>query len=386
MLPRSAFLGVELPGDDETFVDGGMRIVGVHAGGMAEHAGLAAGDLVRSLAGIPLSDLVQLAVALRRAGDQPAVEIVFERSGRTRAVRAGVIARPEEPLPDVVYGELEVEGARLRTIATGVDAARALIFVIQGIACESIDLATTPDAPLASLVAAWAAAGVDSLRFDKRGVGDSTGEPCRDVDFAGELADTKAALGRARELARSRDVPLIVFGHSVGGIIAAVLAGEPDITGVIVYGTPATSWLDCLRDSTRRQLELRGASPADIARRVAALDELVRAGELNGRTAGYHAQLAALDLEAAWRAVACPLLVVRGEYDWVVRADDQARIATLASGPTTIVDLPQLDHLYGWHDSHEASLRDYGGGVAHPAVAEATLAWLDRLHRRSSPV
>ncbi|HEY5922730.1 MAG TPA: alpha/beta hydrolase, partial [Kofleriaceae bacterium] len=170
---------------------------------------------------------------------------------------------------------------------------------------------------------------------------------------------------------------------SVGGIIAAQLASRDDVAGVIVYGTPVMRWLDCLVDSTERQLALRGAPAEVIAEHAAAMRALAQTGDLNGRSAAYHDQLHALDLEAAWRAVAAPVLVLRGEHDWVVRADDQARIAELAPGTTTIVDLPNLDHLFGAHDDRDASLRDYGAGRADPALASATIEWLDQL--RSPP-
>jgi pimeloyl-ACP methyl ester carboxylesterase len=134
-----------------------------------------------------------------------------------------------------------------------------------------------------------------------------------------------------------------------------------------------------LKDSTRRQLALRGATDAEIAARVAALDELKQRGELNGRSAAYHAQLDEVDIAAAWRDVTAPVLVVRGEHDWVVDADDQARIATLARGPTEVVDLAGLDHLLGWHADREASLRDYGAGELRPVFAAHTLRWLEQL-------
>ena len=264
--------------------------------------------------------------------------------------------------------QLAVEGARLRTLETEAEGSRCLVLVIQGIACESVD---TPDSPLAKLVASWR---LSTLRFDKRGVGDSEGGPCDVTDFRTELADARAALALA--ITRARGRPLFVFGHSVGGILAALIGDQPAIAGIIVYGTPVMRWLDCLVDSTRRQLELRGAEPATIARETAAIETLARVGELNGRSAAYHAQLHELDLAAAWQRVTAPVLVLRGEHDWVVRADDQARIAELARGPTTIIDLPNVDHLLGAHADREASLRDYGVGVFDPTIGDAIAAWI----------
>ncbi len=374
-LPRRAYLGAELPGDLEAFSADGVRIAGVIAGSMTERAGLRAGDVLCSLAGLPLRDLRELAAALRAAGREMSTELAFERDGERHVRRVDVVAMPCEPGAD--YGELAVDGARLRTIATRAATPRALVLVIQGIACESIDHALDPDAPLAALVTGWTRAGYDTLRFDKRGVGDSEGAACATTDFQTELADARAALRLAAAMARDRGVPLVLFGHSVGGIIAAQLASA-ELAGVMVYGTPVMRWLDCLLDSTQRQLVLRGASEHEIAERQDAIKQLATIGELNGRSAAYHEQLHALELEAAWRAVAVPVLVLRGEHDWVVRADDQARIRELARGDTALVDLPGLDHLFGWHADRDASLRDYGSGRADASILDATVAWLDR--------
>ncbi len=70
------------------------------------------------------------------------------------------------------------------------------------------------------------------------------------------------------------------------------------------------------------------------------------------------------------------MLVVRGEHDWVVDAADQARVAGLARGETTIVDVPGVDHVLGWHADRPASLADYGAGRFDPAIAAATTAWI----------
>jgi alpha-beta hydrolase superfamily lysophospholipase len=380
-LARRAFLGAELPADGEAFTAEGVRIAGVIEGGMAAPAGLVAGDLLVELAGHPVRSLAELAAALRAAGATLEVDLAIVRDGVRRAARTAAIPTPLEA--GAGYGELAVPGARLRTIHTRSAAPRAVVLVIQGIACESVDHGLAPDAPLAGLVAGWTRAGVDVVRFDKRGVGDSEGGPCGATDFATELADARAALAHAAAVAAVRGVPLVVFGHSVGGIVAALVASDAPVAGIMIYGAPVLPWIDCLVDSTRRQLALRSAPVEVVDARVAAIHALRDTGELNGRSAAYHAQLAAVDVAAAWRAVRVPVLVVRGEHDWVVRDDDQARVAELAAGATTIVDVAGLDHVLGWHPDRAASLADYGSGRFDPAIVTATVAWLDRFFGRA---
>src|SRR4051812_1599068 len=117
-LPRRAFLGAELPPDAEAFLDGGMVVAGVLEDAMAARAGVRVGERIVSLAGVPLGNLRQLALALRRAGGMAAVELVTDRATTT----VGVVPHPPEP--GVAYGELAVAGARLRTLETQVEHAR----------------------------------------------------------------------------------------------------------------------------------------------------------------------------------------------------------------------------------------------------------------------
>ena len=386
-LPRRAFLGAELPADHLAFTQAGMRIDGVTPGGMADRAGVRTGDTVVAVAGLPVRTLGELGAALRRAGAEGTAEIRFTRGGASHEEKVEVVHVPREELEggEVVYGELATGGVRLRTIATRARAPRAIALVLPGIACESID---GIDAPLARLAHGWARAGVEALRFDKRGVGDSEGGPCGELDFHTELADAAAALEVARARADDRGVPLVLFGHSVGGIIAASLAGTNGgdgdgggraIAGVITFGAPASRWLECLLDTTRRQHAMRGDPRDVIERATAELSERAFSTGVNGRSAAYHMQLEAFDPAALWSRVHAPVLVVRGEHDWVVRDDDQARIASLVAGSADIIDLPGLDHVLGWHPDREASLRDYGAGRFDTSIVPAIVEWIDQL-------
>jgi pimeloyl-ACP methyl ester carboxylesterase len=84
-----------------------------------------------------------------------------------------------------------------------------------------------------------------------------------------------------------------------------------------------------------------------------------------------------LDIGGAWRRAQCErVLILRGEHDWVVTPDEQAEIADLCAGAVDIIDVPGLDHLFGWHPDRPASLRHYGEGSYGPEAARQMLTWL----------
>src|SRR6185436_14006140 len=197
----------------------------------------------------PVRSFAELAAALRRAGAVSSTEIRFARGAEVLVGTADVVPCPLEELEGigVGYGELATSGVRLRTIATRVPEPRAVILALPDLACESIEA----ESPVAELAHGWARAGFDSLRFDRRGVGDSEGGPCGSLDLTTELADAAAALGVARARARAWDVPLVVFGHGIGGLAAASLAGEHHVHGVISFGAPAARWRASLVDPDR---------------------------------------------------------------------------------------------------------------------------------------
>ncbi|MCB9570481.1 MAG: alpha/beta fold hydrolase [Kofleriaceae bacterium] len=383
-LPRRAFLGARLPPDDDAFTADGVAVAAVVAGGMAAEAGVIAGDRLVALSGAPLTTPARLAAALRGAGAGRDAEVAYRRSDAVHRRVVPVRPWPREALPgqQVEHGVLAVPGARLRTIVTVPDDGEppaAAVLLIQGLACASIEADGDGGPALAALAAGWAGAGLMTMRLDRRGVGDSDGGACGDVDFTTEVADHRAALAALAADPRAAGAPLLVFGHSVGGMIAALLAAERDLDGVIVAGTSAVPWLACVEASARRQLALRGVAAAEADARAAAVRARALSDGLHGRSATYHRQLDAIALPSAWAATrARRLLVLRGEHDWVIGDDDvDALVAVVPAGvPVARHVVAGVDHLLGRHADRAASLRDYGSGRFDPAIVGTTLAWL----------
>jgi len=349
---------------------------------MADQATLAAGDRLLAIADVSIGSLAELRMALRAAGAHVDVDIAYSRDGVGHNSRVAVQPHPLEAIPnqEIFYGVIERDGVGLRTISTRPTDApiRGAIMFVQGIACESIDYGSGFDQPMAQLLLGWARAGYATLRIDKRGLGDSEGCACNQLDFDTEFEDVSAAFSLLAGEARAAQIPLFLFGHSVGGMMAAELAADTEIDGAMVFGTSTAKWVDCIVATTERQLRMRGAAEEVVAERIAELRNGVISSGLNGRSPAYHAQLDQLDLGAAWRrARIAHALVLRGEHDWVVSPEEQARIADIL-GPerSKVVDLPGLDHVLGWHDSLAQSMTNYGGGRVDTAMVDVTLEWM----------
>ncbi|TXF88925.1 alpha/beta fold hydrolase [Neolewinella aurantiaca] len=108
--------------------------------------------------------------------------------------------------------------------------------------------------------------GYAVLRYDDRGVGESTGEfrSATSDDFA---LDATAAVAYLRSLKELKKVPIGVAGHSEGGMIAPVVASrDEELDFVILMAAPAVS-IDSLMLEQRRQVGLSMGQPEMLIRR-----------------------------------------------------------------------------------------------------------------------
>lgn len=378
-LPRRASLGVGLREED-----GGVRVTRVVPGSMGEAAGMRAGDVLVALDGAPVRAVEDARAFVR--GRFEAATIAFARDGSRREARVARVPFPVEPVPGatVRLGHVTVDaldGARLRTLTTVPDdaapddgARHPAVLFVPGVRCASVDLALAPDAPIARIVRGLAATGLATMRLERSGIGDSEGPPADRVGFVDEHAAYRAAL---EALARAPDVDpdrVFVYGHSVGGMHAALLAHEAPLAGAVVYGSTARRWSACLRDGLRRQMRLRGAREDAVAAAVADFDARFGDDGAYERSAAFHRELDAAGLEDAWSRADVPLLVLAGEHDWVV-GDEPRDLAALARRAELVV-LDGLDHAFTRHGSLEASLRDYGRGAFDPRLIDVPARWM----------
>jgi pimeloyl-ACP methyl ester carboxylesterase len=310
-------------------------------------------------------------------------------AGRGAGAGAGADTLPPRTIHEDPY---LIDGASVRLVGTlALPAAPGPVPVVVMVAGSgAVDRnGNAPPALRSNLYAqlAWRLAeqGVASLRYDKRGVGESAAgtDPARTTldDVAEDL------LAATRSLAGDeRFGPIVIVGHSEGGWLAirAALRGAP-VTGIALLATPGRPFLTLLREQLAQQLDsatlvqydsamaryLRGDLPVGLP---PYLQPLFR--PVNQR---YTASLVAYDALAELRRVDAPVLVVQGDRDVQVMPRDAEGLVAAKPG-SRLVLLPGANHLFKLVDRADrvAQLGVYADPTAPvmPELVEALLDWM----------
>lgn len=241
--------------------------------------------------------------------------------------------------------------------------------------------------------------GIASVRFDTRGAGTTAlGADVLEYGFEARLADARSCCAVAQELAGSR--PLVLLGHSEGGVAGLALAVERPPAGVVLLATPARPIPDVLRDQIEASGRRLGLSADALEARLAEFDAFVEAvrsvgdadwaaGNVDDRIvaerglARYLREMLSHDVPCAVRSLLCPLLVVHGADDEQVPVEDAyviERLARQAGVDVRLVVLPKTGHLLKSASSPPSSrdLYDRRRRVK-PEVVDAIATWLQDL-------
>jgi len=330
---------------------------------------------------------------------------------------AGQVARETHPGVTTSYERLTLrDGVRLQNIITKPANGRGrlpAIQFVQWLSCDSV--AISPDARdgwSAMLRRLIRESNALVWRTEKRGVGASEGT-CDTTDYDTELADHREAY---EALKRRPDVDprrIVIFGASIGGTYAPLIAADQEVAGVITWGAGATTWAERMLEFERNALELRGVDPTQLAGEMTArfqfLDRYLNKGETPaqiaaadaslgavwtrmvgtsptrhyGRPFAFHQQAQRADWAAAWSRVRAPVLAVYGEYDWFESRDAASLIARIVSAKTpgrgTFVEIPAMNHHFQKFRNAADAFTEKNGKVNPEPVVNVMLKWLQTL-------
>ena len=236
--------------------------------------------------------------------------------------------------------------------------------------------------------------GIAVLRYDKRGIGASTGDYAHATSF--DFADdAEAAVAYLRGRPDIAPHPIGIIGHSEGGLVAPIVAdADPKVAFVVLMAGPGENGFKLLLEQGDLILKAEGASDHDVAESHtirAALFAAVRdQADPEKRNAAARAVIAATPaakamtpavIDAQVRSVSndwfhnffvydpvpaltkvrVPVLAVAGSRDLQVPPEENLaaiRAALAHNRHVTIVELPGLNHLF--QPATTGSISEYG--------------------------
>ena len=237
---------------------------------------------------------------------------------------------------------------------------------------------------MAQLADRLAAAGVASLRYDKRGVGESGGD-YHATGLYDNVDDARAALAALRAQDGVAAERVVVVGHSEGAIIATELAATDDrLAGVVLVAGSATDGETVLREQAV-------AVAATLPRPVTWLLRLLRKdvvamqdkrlAQLRAST-GDAVRMQFVKVNARWmrefldhdpaaslRAVTVPVLAVAGTKDLQTAPHHTSSIGGLVAGPVRVELVEGMSHLLR-HEPGEPTVRTYKQQAKRPVLDE----------------
>lgn len=199
-----------------------------------------------------------------------------------------------------------------------------------------------------------AARGVSSVRIDKRGMFGSAGAvpDANAVTIEDYVRDTHAWVEAVGQQTRAKCAWLL--GHSEGGLVALAAAQhEAGVCGLVLVATAGRPLGEVLKDQLR-------ANPANgplLPQAMAAIDTLAAGKRVDAASLpsplsplfrpavqGFLASAFALDPAKLASQVKKPVLIIQGERDMQVTAED-ARALKAAAPSATLVLLPDTNHV-----------------------------------------
>lgn len=331
--------------------------------------------------------------------------------GSAQTVTVGQVDRGSQP--GVNAGRTEIElafagrGVPLRgtlTLPGGSGAFPAVLLIAgSGAVDRNEDLPTLRLDVLRQLASHLAGIGVASLRYDKRGVGQSGGDFIS-AGFLENVDDAACALEALRRHPAIIPSQVLLLGHSEGAVIAIKLGGNgADIAGLVLLGCPSQRGEQVLEWQSARVAEgLTGLNRWIVklfrinlaARQRRLLDRLKSSNEAVMRNprggainAKWFREYMAFDPLDAFVRVRVPVLAITGSKDIQVDPGDLTRLAVHARSELTTHIVPDVNHILRYEPG-KPSTSHYAQQVSQPVdprVIELILSWTRARVRCATP-
>ncbi len=321
---------------------------------------------------------------------------------------APVIRRPQTPVGPFPYATEEVTftngDAVLKgtlTLPENCDRKTPVLIMVTGSGLQNRDEEMFSHKPFAVIADAFARAGIATLRYDDRGFGESTGDVvlCTTEDLKNDaLAGVK--------LLRDRFERVGVIGHSEGGTIALMLAGERQVDFAVSLAGMIVSGAETLLAQNRRAFESAGLPESEVEAFARLLSDTFTAiktraplpsadnyditdalrknyaAALPSLRTPYMEFFLGLDLSASLSGITCPVMALNGTKDTQVQCDRNiaALEAGLPSNSRSVIRAEDgLNHLFQHCVTGEVSEYKNIEETFSPEVLSEMIAWIKTL-------
>jgi hypothetical protein len=219
-------------------------------------------DIILSINGNDIKTLRDLKeqVSLSREGEKVKFKII--REGRVKEI-AGIypeLSYEKSETHEIIYDKFEFDEGYVRVIIDkpeGKGKFPAILF-IKGYTCSSIDN-VGDDHPYLQLIKGLCEKGYVVMRVEKPGIGDCNNiTKCKDLDLHAENEAFLRGLQKLKAYDFVDTSNVFIWGHSLGGMIAPIIATKENVKGIIVYGTTLKPWREYLLEMFRVQYPLLG--------------------------------------------------------------------------------------------------------------------------------
>lgn len=413
---RKGWMGV-----NGSFSDKGMAVDTTVPGSTMHKLGVRKGDTILQLNGKPITGMgsYNATAGAIRTGEQVAVQ--YKRGNKIQEKKAVAVMKPFDKLPngEVLYGWAQMGDCKLRTIVRRPAGEKPMptILFIPGYNCGSVE--GYGQGSYGKLINTWINAGFAIVTIEKTGLGDSYGcIPCSEVDLATDIKVFEAGYQFMESLPYADKNNLFIFGHSMGGVIAPLIAENHKPRGVIAFATVYRPWSEFLLEMHRVQWPLDGKSYAETEDRARLIQkvyyeyfrlkkspaelyenpeykELVKTEleydkpgktDMWGRHWRFWQQLDSIDLARSWANVDAKVLSVFGGADFVAcsELEHQLIVRTVNSthpGNAEHWNIAELDHLMirnpDWPSAHKHFMdAAYKKDHFHQEFADKVTGWI----------
>lgn len=224
--------------------------------------GLQTNDIITRINHTPIVAPNDIFTAAKTLREEEPIEIMVLRNNSKLTLIGNVVAKPQETstTADVTYGAFAYKNGYVRTIYKTLKGKKPLgtIYFLQGLPCYSMDNFKELDMTKQALDA-MVDRGFAVYRMEKADMGDNVNmPPCETMGFNEELEMYKAGYQHLLTLKEVDTANIFLFGHSMGGLTAPLLAAQFQPKGVVVYGTVFKPWVDYLLDAFVQQSQYYG--------------------------------------------------------------------------------------------------------------------------------